>query len=1523
MLNKLNNLKRLTVSAAVAFGALLLPQLCLASANEYALPRIINVGILRIPSAGQSGPSPTGVLVAPYIFDILNHRPDVKPPLWDLVNPLAPPVVSAEISSRFGGVYPLNEQVTPNMAPYWEVDLSKITSASQLQQFNLLVIAPYGDIKFTILERQILRQYVDQGGTLWIDLDGSGTSTFDFDQDNPFRLESSFSQTNPHLPSIGQGVNPLLDSPYTLTQPEIEIIGERLDGDSSVFVSDLNAAPDTTLFQRLGFSAIAGDYGSGHIIVDGLGIGEAINSETSVAATTNYLLNLPPTYPTDITKPVPGWMPSLSLPGGYAWAPTVDLQFLVNLLSYATVSTNSGANVRGNGAQGANLTGGLTASWQDFFANGTVPEGVATYGKFAYVSDSGGNLSSFDVNPAESIYQSAVNGDDGILDYSDGKSYDEMQTVQPTGAVTNLSAPVIALMPVNGGNFEVVMVQDSNGNVYGYLAAPAQSPIPLSSSFSLIFELKSTGTGSFPGTVPGPTYYRGHIFVPEPGSSGGVGTLNVYDTPPASSPITTPIYSIQVGDGNWKGPLLVASIPSLDTGNGAGTTAFGGEEIVGYVVNDSGIVTLELGSRDEHLNYNTTTASTSFFETHASEVSGVTNTDLIGAPEDTAFDTSDGYFILDFNSDNNGNVFNFPATIPALASSFAVGTVSAEETLYGDYDVQPSGGVAPIRSTIIASPDGNAAEGANVVGAAVGPDNVIYMTVNEPTVGTTGSGYIEAINEQSIGASSAILWRFELTGGTGTNEYVDASGITYDFYGYQFVGAPVVSTNGVVYALVVNPIAGITRLMAFNTKPTIGFGTSFDNFRVSQTDEFNNITQVASSQYGEGYQINNFSPSNQGNLQATVYVPGNLSIQQYSNTQPSTPQGDPVTVAINTSFDGAIPLLEWYVQLPLLASSAPRLVGDYIYFGTAASGTVPGGTVAVCADPSRLGLQPNETSRAIASNADYRFVQDTPSRIGSVTLPPTGTDKYIVTGGSGGIEGLAYNSILVADGNRLVEFDPTGNLSWSMDSTQQPSPENSAALYGGGTITPGSSTSVPLNRPSTVTQLGSGDYLIADTGNNRIVQVDRTGSVLSQFVDPNGHPLVTSADGSLTTEISSFSDPLGLLPVGQPLTLNHPNSVVTWETYEYDNSPYSGNGYINAINVHYLIADTGNNRILDIVDRYTASNLEQIENAPYYWTISSPSDYHYLNWVSHTSDIANRHYEYVGAEPILDANSLPGTAVYPDGYIPGSSDTVTNQATGIIGLVGNKNIAALDINQPTRFPNNYQDTSGSSILLLQYSSGTNSYQSGLPYQLINSVAAGSASNPTILPLRGLRSAVATAYSSTPYASLETFVIADNDGVFEGTYTGGAPTNLSTYSNLLDATYGSTSVGWSFTANDYDGTSNAGSIVNQYNELQADFAGVSQTNTYVNYANTPFVPASAIELSGNNYLIVNRGASGNPNSAVQNGIGLSDSGFGGDVFTVHADVSSNAPPVDTLDGQIYGHPANGSALSAPSFGLRSN
>ena len=62
--------------------------------------------------------------------------------------------------------------------------------------------------------------------------------------------------------------------------------------------------------------------------------------------------------------------------------------------------------------------------------------------------------------------------------------------------------------------------------------------------------------------------------------------------------------------------------------------------------------------------------------------------------------------------------------------------------------------------------------------------------------------------------------------------------------------------------------------------------------------------------------------------------------------------------------------------------------------------------------------------------------------------------------------------------------------------------------------------------------------------------------------------------------LDRFTDPFGLCPLGSGLELNAPQDFIVWEELHDAGTPQEGN------EVHYLIVDTGNYRVLEIVTAY-------------------------------------------------------------------------------------------------------------------------------------------------------------------------------------------------------------------------------------------------------------------------------------------------------------------------------------------------
>ncbi|HEY3412450.1 MAG TPA: hypothetical protein VGM51_05235 [Armatimonadota bacterium] len=158
----------------------------------------------------------------------------------------------------------------------------------------------------------------------------------------------------------------------------------------------------------------------------------------------------------------------------------------------------------------------------------------------------------------------------------------------------------------------------------------------------------------------------------------------------------------------------------------------------------------------------------------------------------------------------------------------------------------------------------------------------------------------------------------------------------------------------------------------------------------------------------------------------------------------------------------------------------------------------------------------------------------------------------------------------------LVEFSPTGSeIIWSLDSTVQNREFGSPGVgaqhppWAEGRLDP--PVSKALNQPTMAVRINSTNTLVCDTGNNRVVEVDRTGNIVWQCTE--------------------FADPYGLLGANESRALSSPTSAQRWETYEWD-----ANDNVGARAQHTLITDFGNNRILEIVSRFSPDDADQANN---------------------------------------------------------------------------------------------------------------------------------------------------------------------------------------------------------------------------------------------------------------------------------------------------------------------------------------
>ncbi len=154
------------------------------------------------------------------------------------------------------------------------------------------------------------------------------------------------------------------------------------------------------------------------------------------------------------------------------------------------------------------------------------------------------------------------------------------------------------------------------------------------------------------------------------------------------------------------------------------------------------------------------------------------------------------------------------------------------------------------------------------------------------------------------------------------------------------------------------------------------------------------------------------------------------------------------------------------------------------------------------------------------------------------------TEPYPGEAGYGYISALRPWRVLIADTNRIVE---TAGSRPSWVATGTTSPQRGQSFIG-------EDLRRPFNRPAKATRLPSGNILVVDTGNHRVVEIDRGGRIVWPL-DRDGYDYYTS-------------------PENRNLKLSRPTDAHRYLGYEDGHQV-----------MHTVIADAGNARVIRVTTR--------------------------------------------------------------------------------------------------------------------------------------------------------------------------------------------------------------------------------------------------------------------------------------------------------------------------------------------------
>ncbi len=553
-------------------------------------------------------------------------------------------------------------------------------------------------------------------------------------------------------------------------------------------------------------------------------------------------------------------------------------------------------------------------------------------------------------------------------------------------------------------------------------------------------------------------------------------------------------------------------------------------------------------------------------------------------------------------------------------------------TFYADYvyNWSPLAADPPVkvnaRSAFIA-PDPTSTNFTFSQGVTLTPDDLILFQ-SYTSAGMPGRSTLFAANEQGS-AQSRLKWTYVLNQQfqmrvngelmTIMPRFVDATG-RYPLDAI-FVGQPAYNDD-TVYA--VARVGGAqfrtSVLCAFRAKPdfVLHLGRPIDQgvrIRIRQPNPYTTTAdpdafiELAATQYTVDYaaQTIRISAMAPPGAVSTNYVSASLPfVVQVGTAAEQVIWGSRIdpSGARRGGSDGVDNLL-WYTFLPGIASTSPMVQGDVVWIGL-----TDGRLVSYDADPAT-------TNPAFQANGDRvdvspRWVVTTGAS--GLANPPTMVDNVMAVATAGGIVAYEDNITVVADSQRILEVNAAGDAVWSCDGTR-------AYSVAGGSLTDytdplnpivGSGVPaaqmVPFAKPAVVRRMGSNGFLVVDTGNNRVVHMDRGGSVL--------------------WEVNRlFDDYRGLLRPGDPLTLNQPTDCSYWTEFESNLSisgggfSYSGAGYIT----HYLIADTGNFRVIELIDVHRLDGTVVMLRR--------------VNFVSSTLASQGKRYKYRSVQRVVLRNS--------------------------------------------------------------------------------------------------------------------------------------------------------------------------------------------------------------------------------------------------------------------------------------------
>ena len=1191
---------------------------------------------------------PNGALInsAPHIFYYLDRRNDLKPNGWNFVNPQASTTFTTQQAARWslltGTAFSAGQKMGKNFAAYWEVELDK-TSSEILSKYDILYVNDLGS-QITPAQREKLRRFMDGGGTLWVDRNRNGVLQGINGYPVPFA-----SVNGGNNPQVTAPLHPLMRYPFELDYGAASFIG--FTGGAGAFIPQTLGSAGvgalSSILQTIepGFGALNGivtnsaglvvgvaDIGSGKLVVSSSDIGTKLNGAGGGV---------------DI-----GLGPNTGATAGqnFLALPATELKFAYNAASLSSsFGSLSGAGRRLNSGK-VSLGAPLLQAWSNPLLDLDVGDHANYFPPVIYKGlvfvVSGNVLYAYKADPARDLDGDGWT-DDGIQDASGGTGYDLVW--RSTNLTGPLSSPTAAeAQTVGGAPKHQVYVVDGRGSLLIFNALPTQggkllgpNPIPPAATVTApsapVMNFGVPGRGPYSPTVLDGAIYIFDAFRNNIGAVVGRVWAASQTTGQAISTGSTRWVAAGQGAPSVPEPGGSATIGYIPSGEGSG-----GLDSVIYVPNRStpggaaaGISSIWIGTKGEAPTVNRTANSIQLVTRAASKGLRISQDGSGFGIRITLVDEANGRALTPAETAGylDGSVTQFA---PGQLNVGTNGSLPAGIGVRIDYHIDWGTGAPNLMAQLIRGqiffPDDVNRTRYPVKSMALAPNGNLFVT----TANEFSNGTLFVLNEYLRGQFK-LKYRWDLY----DNINIQVGGAQTVPWGPALIDLDYLSTNLVPFlnqpmrrlhfhggATIVGDVcyltvAGekrafgaprITAILAFDADPDrfeIRLGAPISGgVTVRQPDMAASTNRTTPEQYVT-------MQGNQVDIDESTGVIRFENMMSNTNGQMRNALTTSLPVVV-TSRTGGSQLIDpdatgsswspmlWYFVMNGFVNESPAFVtGNTIYvaggnilpdmisgrgfqprpalFGMDA--TIPPNDPSIITIPGRPGLKqsrwlyPDNNPIGFTANTHVRWpsgegiqsLNDFVIRLNQTLLDGSldneargviGGDGAVIAWADRGIHGFKKGVTVVADEGRIVETDAAGFALWNSDLTYQ------AALNGNTALV----QTRKLVRPTKVYLSSDNEYLIVDTGGDRIVRLDKSAgevrSIENFILDATFRPEGYHA--------------------GDELRLRQPRDVSAW----FDFVPAANNRLVNPrpmeLWIHYLIADTGNRRMIELVDRYEA-----------------------------------------------------------------------------------------------------------------------------------------------------------------------------------------------------------------------------------------------------------------------------------------------------------------------------------------------